>query len=234
MLGRSIALPTLRRLIPLATAVAMSLGAHAADCESGALCAAEAGGARGNLQRVHSDEMAVGMLNPDHDDSYLYRLPYGDRVSYAVLQTYGSRLSHRGPEQFTVDFGMGEGTPVHAARGGVVALVEDSQAQACWAQGCGRLANYVVVVHADGTTGQYYHLAPGSALVAVGDDVVPGQPLARSGNTGYSTVPHLHFGVYRAEAGGSTQSIAVRFQARGGVVLEPRAGARYENALTDN
>jgi len=90
------------------------------------------------------------------------------------------------------------------------------------------------VVHADGTTGEYYHLAPGSALVEVGQDVTAGQAIARSGNTGYSTVPHLHFGVYRADADGLTQSIAVRFQARAGVVVEPRAGARYENAPAPN
>jgi len=219
----------------LSVALFLNITARAqSDCGAGSDCPIAAGGARTELPRTHRDEIVVGLMNPDHDDNYLYRLPYGERVSYAVLQAYGSRLSHRGPEQFTVDFGMGEGTPVHAARGGVVALVEDRQHGSCWAQGCGRLANYIVVVHADGTTGEYYHLAPGSALVEVGQDVTAGQAIARSGNTGYSTVPHLHFGVYRADADGLTQSIAVRFQARAGVVVEPRAGARYENAPAPN
>ena len=47
-----------------------------------------------------------------HDDGYAYRLPYGDAVSFAILQSYGSSLSHRGAEYFTLDFGMPEGRPV--------------------------------------------------------------------------------------------------------------------------
>lgn len=175
-------------------------------------------------------DFVVGRPNADHDDSYVYRLPYGDCVSYAVLQGYGARLSHRGSEFFTVDFRMDEGTLVHAAREGKVVLVEDSHAESCWAEGCGRFANFVVVLHADGTTGEYFHLQRGSARVAPGDYVARGQPIARSGNTGYSTAPHLHFGVYRANPDGSTQSIAVRFLARGGLIVEPRSGARYVNA----
>lgn len=174
------------------------------------------------------DAVRVGRLDADHDDAYLYRLPYGDHVSYPVLQGYGAPLSHRGAEQFTVDFRMPEGTLVHAAREGLVALVEDTHAVSCWSKGCGRFANFVVIVHDDGTTGEYYHLARGSALVAAGERVMRGQAIARSGNTGYTTGPHLHFGVYRASQSGA-QSIAVRFLARGGIVGKPRSGARYEN-----
>lgn len=175
-------------------------------------------------------DLHVGLTNADHDDSYVYRFPYADGVSYPVLQGYGSRLSHRGSEYFTVDFGMQEGTLVYSARGGTVMLVEDSRSGHCWADGCGRLANFIVVLHSDGTTGEYFHLQKGSALVSPGEHVARGQPLARSGNTGYSTAPHLHFGVYRPAADGTTQSIAVRFLARDGLVEEPRTGARYENA----
>ena len=54
--------------------------------------------------------------------------------------------------------------------------------------------NFVVVLHSDGTTGEYFHLERGSVQVRAGDRVARGQWLARSGNTGFSTVPHLHFG----------------------------------------
>ena len=69
------------------------------------------------------DAWSVGTLDPDHDDYYVYRLPYDDDVSYAVLQGYGSKLSHQGSEYFTVDFRMPEGTRIHAAREGTVVLV---------------------------------------------------------------------------------------------------------------
>lgn len=193
-------------------------------CET--LCA-HTGGAR--IESTARGVHPFTVIDPDHDDAYLYRLPYGDAQSHPVLQGYSDALSHRGAEEFTVDFGMPEGTPVHAAREGTVVRVEDGHTRACWAAGCGEFANFVTVLHADGTLGEYYHLAPGSAVVEVGDEVARGQVLARSGNTGYSTAAHLHFGVYRAARSGATQSIPVRFLTRNGVALEPRTGARYSN-----
>ncbi|HZF29001.1 MAG TPA: M23 family metallopeptidase [Gammaproteobacteria bacterium] len=179
-------------------------------------------------------EVVVGAVDADHDDTYAYRLPYADDQSYPVTQGYRARLSHRGAEQFTVDFGMPAGTAVHVAREGVVVLAEDSHATGCWSDECARLANFVVVLHADGTTGEYFHLQRGSVQVRVGDRVQRGQRLALSGNTGYSTAPHLHFGVYRTGRDGGTQSVAVRFLTREGVIGEPRTGARYLNVARGN
>lgn len=174
-------------------------------------------------------DVLLGAANPDHDDDYLYRLPYGDGVTYPVIQSYGAKLSHRGSEQFTVDFGMPIGTPVHAAREGVVVLVEDSHDGGCFREECSRLANFVVVLHSDGTTGEYFHLARGSVDVRRGDVVRRGQRLALSGDTGYSTAPHLHFGVYRTAGDGQTQSVAIRFRTRTGALALPRTGSRYLN-----
>ena len=124
---------------------------------------------------------------------------------------------------------MPVGTPVHAARDGVVALAEDSHDVGCWREECGRLANFIVLLHADGTTGEYFHLQRGSVQVRLGQHVERGELLAFSGNTGYTTAPHLHFGVYRTERDGQTQSLAVRFVTRSGMIREPRTGARYLN-----
>ncbi len=161
-----------------------------------------------------------------HDDTYLYRLPYDIGATYPVLQAYGSRFSHRGAEHYTVDFRMAVGTPVLSARDGVVVEVESEQRTACWLEGCGRYANRVIVRHADGTFAKYFHLAPGSVEVETGQRVARGARLARSGNTGLTTTPHLHFGVYVQVSDGNMQSIPVRFATRGGPV-EPRAGRRY-------
>ena len=172
-------------------------------------------------------EWTVGDKDAEHDDDHVYSLPYAPGRSYRVLQGYGARFSHKGLEEFAVDFDMPEGTPVHAARGGIVARVEESNTRGCWEDGCGRYANYVVVLHNDGTTGEYYHLKEGGALVDVGDSVAQGQLIGLSGNTGHTTMPHLHFAVYRAAVWGNTQSIPVRFQADSGIVYRPRRGARY-------
>jgi murein DD-endopeptidase MepM/ murein hydrolase activator NlpD len=165
--------------------------------------------------------------NTVHDDNHLYSLPYASEKSYRVLQGFGSRFSHTGLEEFAIDIDMPVGTPVHAARSGVVADVEESHTRGCWEDGCGRYANFIVILHSDGTTGEYYHLRKDGSLVDVGDTVTQGQKIAYSGNTGHTTMPHLHFAVYCAVAWGNTQSIPVRFRAANGIIERPRRGARY-------
>jgi len=169
----------------------------------------------------------VGRMDAKHDDNYRYALPYGDGHSYRVLQGYGSRFSHRGHEEYAVDFDMPTGSAVHAARSGVVARIEESNSKGCWEDDCGQYANFVVVLHPDGTTGEYYHLDHEGVLVEVGDTVTRGQKIALSGNTGHTTMPHLHFAVYRPISWGRTQSIPVRFQSADGIIERPRRGGRY-------
>lgn len=173
-------------------------------------------------------EWTVGDMDAVHDDDFLYALPYASGQTFRVLQGYGSRFSHTGLEAYAVDFDMPEGTPVHAARSGVVARVEESHSIGCWRDGCGKYANYIVILHNDGTTGEYYHLMQNGSLVEVGDSVARGQKIGLSGNTGHTTMPHLHFAVYRATEWGNTQSIPVRFQTAHGTLRKPRHGARYQ------
>lgn len=172
-------------------------------------------------------DWTVGSRDAAHDDSQVYRLPYAAGRSYRVLQGYGSRFSHTGLEEFAVDFRMPEGTPVHAARAGVVARIEEAHARGCWEDGCGDYANYIVILHDDLTTGEYYHLQQNGVLVEPGERVAAGQQIGFSGNTGHTTMPHLHFAVYRAAEWGRTQSIPVRFATTRGIVDHPRRGARY-------
>lgn len=207
-------------------------------CASSASAVADEqhGGARVAVSSQWSAAMSradvrLGRVDADHDDDYLYRLPYADDVSFPIIQGYGAKLSHRGVERFALDFGMPVGTPVHAARDGVVVLVEDSHDFGCAREECAAFANFIVVLHSDGTTGEYFHLERGSAAVRVGDRVARGQRIARSGDTGFSTAPHLHFGVYRTGRDNTTQSLAVRFKTRSGAVGAPRSGAHYLNAL---
>jgi murein DD-endopeptidase MepM/ murein hydrolase activator NlpD len=180
---------------------------------------------RGNYRFAY--DWTVGSKDAVHDEAHVYRLPYATGESFRVIQGFGSRFSHTGLEQFAVDFRMPEGTPVHAARGGLVARTEESNDMGCWEDGCGKYANFIVVLHDDGTTGEYYHLQQDGALVGPGDRVEAGQLIGLSGNTGHTTVPHLHFAVYRAAEWGTTQSIPVRFASADGIIDKPRRGARY-------
>ncbi len=176
---------------------------------------------------ISADIAAANCTNTVHDDDHLYSLPYASNKSYRVLQGFGSRFSHTGLEEFAIDLDMPVGTPVHAARAGVVAEIEESHNRGCWDDGCGKYANFIVVRHSDGTTGEYYHLRKGGSIVDVGDTVTQGQKIGYSGNTGHTTMPHLHFAVY-CPAGWGTQSIPVRFRSSDGIIERPRRGARYQ------
>ncbi len=187
--------------------------------------------ARGSRSRVVWD-WTVGSVAPEHDDDYLYHLPYGLARSYPIVQGYNTSFSHKGRERYTVDFDMPVGTEVYAARGGVVAMFEESNDIGCWEDWCAQHANYLLLMHEDGTTGEYYHLSKNGVLVQEGDQVRAGQLIALSGNTGHTTMPHLHFGVYRAVSWGRTQSIAVRFATADGVVDYPRGGMRLRATVS--
>src|SRR5690606_150933 len=73
----------------------------------------------------------------------------------------------------------------------------------------GGRANYVRILHADGTMALYAHLKPEGVLVRVGQRVRQGQQIALSGNTGFSTAPHLHF-VVQANRGMRLESVPFR------------------------
>ncbi len=173
-------------------------------------------------------DWSIGDHQALHDDSYIYRLPYASGKQYPVLQGFDSRFSHKGRERYAIDFNMPVGTPVHAARAGVVAAIEQSHNRGCWESGCGQYANYVVIVHVDGTTGEYYHLQQNGVVVSEGEQVSRGQLIAHSGNTGHTTMPHLHFAVYRPLEWGLTQSLAIRFNSVEGLVKRPGRGRRYQ------
>lgn len=172
-------------------------------------------------------EWDYGGSQVEHDDAYLYRLPYAEGRRFGVLQGYGSRFSHTGNETYTVDFDMPRGTAVHAAREGTVVDVVAHHGEGCWGDRCRDKANYIVILHEDGSTGEYYHLLRDGVLVSVGDTVRRGQKIALSGNSGHSTMPHLHFGVYEVIEWGATRALPVRFDSAEGVIERPRRGRGY-------
>ncbi|WP_425604545.1 peptidoglycan DD-metalloendopeptidase family protein [Novilysobacter erysipheiresistens] len=112
-----------------------------------------------------------------------------------IDQGYGGRFSHRDPEnRYAVDFATPIGTPVLAARDGVVMQVESGfDRTGLDRDKYGGRANFVRILHDDGAMTLYAHLKPGGVLVRVGQRVRGGQQIGLSGNTGFTTGPHLHF-----------------------------------------
>jgi murein DD-endopeptidase MepM/ murein hydrolase activator NlpD len=120
-----------------------------------------------------------------------YVLPYSVGSTYSVSQANCSRGGHHGSYKYAYDFVMPIGTTVTAARAGVVAEIRMKfrDGQPGEAE-----SNWVKIRHADGTIAAYSHLTEHGALVKIGDQVIAGQPIGLSGNTGNTGgLPHLHF-----------------------------------------
>ena len=100
-----------------------------------------------------------------------------------------------------VDLGASPGTPVMAARDGVV-LGTGNTDLTCPGASFGK---WIFIKHDNGLSTLYAHLA--SFAVAQGDTVTTGEVIGYSDTTGYATGPHLHFGVY-ASAGSEIASFA--------------------------
>ncbi|MDQ3365061.1 MAG: M23 family metallopeptidase [Myxococcota bacterium] len=161
---------------------------------------------------------------------YAYRLPYPTGLTFAVLQGFHGGFSHRGSNEYAVDFDCPVATPVLAAREGTVVASNAA------AQGAGttpefleyRRTNFVLVAHDDGTLGEYMHLAPSSIEVRAGQRVERGQRLALSGNTGFSSTPHLHFQVMTAaEDGSASRSFPFTIAVAPDRIEEPVQARRY-------
>lgn len=104
--------------------------------------------------------------------------PITSDFGWRIHPIYGTSRLHAG-----TDFGVDEGTPVHAADGGVVV-------EAGWISGYG----YTVIIdHGNGMSTLYAHNS--DVAVSPGQTVSKGQVVSYSGNTGGSTGPHLHFEV---------------------------------------
>lgn len=124
-----------------------------------------------------------------------YRYPFPWRGGpFRLSQGANGDYSHYGPKnKYAMDIAMPVGTPIIAARAGVVVKTENSQN----GRGTDPSGNFVRILHDDGTMGVYLHLKQGSVSVREGQRVTVGSPLALSGNTGNSSGPHLHFVVQR-------------------------------------
>ncbi len=142
-----------------------------------------------------------------------YLLPLRQARS-RIDQGFGGAFSH-GDEQnrHALDFAAEIGTPVLAARGGVVMQVESDFSKAgLKRERFGGRANFVRILHDDGTMALYAHLKADGALVRVGQRVSAGQQIGLSGNTGFTTGPHLHFAV---QVNRGMRLLSIPFRMRG-------------------
>ncbi len=156
-----------------------------------------------------------------HDNKYIYTIPYQEGEQYSVGQAYGGKFSHfmKG-KTHAIDFTMDEGTPICAARDGVVIFVKADSDKHGKTYKYQEYGNYITIYHKDGTMANYFHIKKKGSKVKVGDKVKAGEVIALSGNTGWSSGPHLHFQVFSFDEKMEVKSIPTKFrQEEGKAVL---------------
>lgn len=95
---------------------------------------------------------------------------------------------------------------VLAAADGVVVSIADGHYDRCHIEGFAiscdghpMVGNHVILEHEGGLRSLYWHLMKHSVTVQIGDEVRCGDVLGLVGSSGYSSSPHLHFGVERPD-----------------------------------
>ncbi len=148
-----------------------------------------------------------------------------------ITQYFGNTpFSSKNPQVYNgsghngVDLGVPVGTPVYAARPGVV-LGSGNTDAACNGVSYGK---WILIKHDNGLSTLYGHLSV--IQVKAGDVLTGRQKIGLSGNTGYSTGPHVHFTVYASDAVKITSYISKVCGTNMTMPVAPRAG--YLNPLS--
>lgn len=122
-------------------------------------------------------------INPDlGDSSFIWPCPSSSQITSGFgsrsSPTEGASTEHKG-----IDIGAAAGSSILAAADGVVLIATYSYSA----------GNYVTISHGGGVSTVYMHCS--RLDVSAGETVKKGQVIGAVGSTGYSTGPHLHFGI---------------------------------------
>ena len=162
-------------------------------------------------------------------DGTVYELPFEGSAHHRLIQGYRGGFSHwaGSPNENAHDWDLQPNSLVQAARAGIVVGVRQDSNTGGASETFKNCANYVIIRHSDGTYGEYLHLQQNGVRVKLGDKVTAGQSIALSGNTGWSSRPHLHFAVFRAIDGLTRETLPVQFRTKDGSVQSLQEGKTY-------
>lgn len=170
---------------------------------------------------------SLGSEVTENLDSYVYDLPFAQGTRHKVVQGYGGRFSHL--NKAALDFEMPVGTPVYAAREGVVYGYKDDSNEGGPFSKYQRKANFIIIQHGDGSFGCYWHLQQNGVLIKHGT-VAKGQLIGYSGRTGFVLWPHLHFTVKRQLNYQMNSFVRTKFRTTKGIELL-ESGRSYEKPV---
>ncbi len=188
------------------------------------LVVAEASKRNGRIGLALESTIYIGDVTKEPDSDFVYELPFESGETYAVTQGYNGRFSHKGEN--ALDFALEIGDKVFAARGGIVYKVIEKNSKSCQHSSCQEFNNMITIYHSDGTFSEYSHLKYNGARVNEGEEVATGDFIGYSGNTGWSSGPHLHFVVYKYSDKGRRETLKTRFKTsdRDGIYLREKEG----------
>jgi len=144
-------------------------------------------------ERLMAQARKLAKVNPPIPDEELTMM--------GLFLTTTSPESHIGPFKTAIDFLVPDSSVVVATRSGrIIEVQEHSKKHGAGPQFRDYL-NYVTLAHDNGEYSQYCHLKQNSVArfnLSVGSVVEAGQPIAKTGKTGWTDRDHLHFIVFRS------------------------------------
>jgi len=167
-----------------------------------------------------------------NQSNYAYKFPYKTGTSRIVGQSFGGKESHNGRIHHAIDWNMKTGTEIYAARAGYVIKTEKRFTASGKSKHYLDKSNFIKILHDDGSFGVYAHLKHLGVKVKEGQRVNKGQLIGYSGNTGYSSGPHLHFHVAVPEfidKGVTEKTIPFRFSNCHNNMFIPTTGKKYKS-----
>lgn len=166
----------------------------------------------------------IGSPQAVHDNDYAYLPPFAQKSQFQISQAFGGKFSHKDKQnKYAVDIVMPVNTAIHAARSGKVIEVNNDYFKNGIKQAYKSRANSIRILHDDGSMAIYAHLALEKAQVYPGLRITAGRLIGYSGNTGFSTGPHLHFAV-QVNKGMDLVSVPFKFLSSDEVDIQPQAG----------
>ncbi len=141
----------------------------------------------------------------------------------AGIYVYSSPMSHIGPYNSAMDIIVADGTPVLASQKGKVVRFQDQFDTWGTTPEYSKYLNFITLQHENGEFSEYGHLMRHSIndlSLDLGDEITKGQRIGTVGKTGWTTLDHLHFMVFREDQGDESfenkagfKSLAPRFAA---------------------
>ncbi len=168
------------------------------------------------------------LTDSEYDEDFIYKLPFKKGEAFKVHQGVNGNFSHQ--DKYAWDFTMPVGTEIYAVRDGLIVELEKRNSRNCNKQSCSAYNNYIKILHSDGTIAEYLHLKKNGVKVKLGQMIKAGQLIGYSGNTGWSTGPHLHLNMYLMDKKNQKITLPMRFElGDGNVINELKAGVLYSN-----